>query len=81
MTMPFAKSERSTIGLEWELQLIDADSLDLRQCAEAVLTGVQPPGQSPALSAMPSSPVSRIPLRMAKFRPALTWTPSFLPRI
>lgn len=45
MTMPFAKSERSTIGLEWELQLIDADSLDLRQCAESVLKGVQPPGE------------------------------------
>lgn len=44
MTMPFAKSERSTIGLEWELQLIDADSLDLRQCAETVLAAVAPRG-------------------------------------
>lgn len=44
----FAKSERSTLGLEWELQLIDQDTLDLRQCAETVLTQVNEkyPGQS-----------------------------------
>ena len=28
--MPFAHSDRSTVGIEWELQLIDSDSLDLR---------------------------------------------------
>lgn len=44
MELPFAASQRSTIGLEWELQLIDADSLDLRQCADAVLHAVRPPG-------------------------------------
>ncbi|MDO5495102.1 MAG: glutamate--cysteine ligase [bacterium] len=37
MTLPFAKSERSTVGVEWELQLVDEDSLDLRQCASKVL--------------------------------------------
>ena len=36
--LPFAHSERSTLGVEWELQLIDRDSLDLRQCAAEILT-------------------------------------------
>lgn len=31
MGIKFSKSERSTIGIEWELQLIDKDSFDLRQ--------------------------------------------------
>ena len=39
--MPFAHSDRSTVGIEWELQLIDSDSLDLRQCAEAVLAAIE----------------------------------------
>lgn len=43
MSLPFTPSERSTIGLEWELQLIDADSLDLRQCAEAVIAAMTGP--------------------------------------
>ena len=34
MPLDFAKSARSTIGIEWELQLIDKDSNDLRQAAE-----------------------------------------------
>lgn len=38
--LPFADSPRSTLGVEWELQLIDQDSLDLRQCAAEVLHGV-----------------------------------------
>lgn len=37
MAIDFACSERSTIGLEWELQLIDKDSDDLRQCADTVI--------------------------------------------
>lgn len=37
MAISFAQSERSTLGVEWELQLIDVDSEDLRQCAEAIL--------------------------------------------
>ena len=40
--LPFAHSERSTLGVEWELQLIDRDSLDLRQCAEEILQKVGP---------------------------------------
>ena len=38
--LPFATSERSTLGVEWELQLIDRESLDLRQCAAEVLRTV-----------------------------------------
>ena len=38
--LPFARSERSTLGIEWELQLLDKDSLDLRQCAAEVLRAV-----------------------------------------
>ncbi|TRW45558.1 glutamate--cysteine ligase [Georgenia yuyongxinii] len=37
MIVPFAPSERSTVGIEWELQLVDADSGDLRQAAGTVL--------------------------------------------
>ena len=40
--LPFAHSERSTLGVEWELQLIDRDSLDLRQCASEILRAVRP---------------------------------------
>jgi len=35
--LDFARSERSSVGIEWELQLLDADSGDLRQNAETVL--------------------------------------------
>lgn len=35
--MDFAKSEQSTVGIEWELQLIDQDSNDLRQAAAYVM--------------------------------------------
>lgn len=45
MTLPFARSARSTVGLEWELALVDADSADLRQVAPAVLDAVRPPGR------------------------------------
>jgi len=40
--LPFAASERSSVGIEWELALVDADSGDLRQAAEAVLAAVRP---------------------------------------
>ena len=43
-SIPFARSERSTIGVEWELALVDADSGDLRQVAQTVLDAVAPPG-------------------------------------
>ncbi|MGM0385583.1 MAG: glutamate--cysteine ligase [Actinomycetota bacterium] len=48
MSMPFAHSPRSTVGIEWELQLIDSDSLDLRQCAAAVLARI-PEGAHPSI--------------------------------
>ncbi|MFP7696176.1 glutamate--cysteine ligase [Trueperella sp. LYQ143] len=35
--MEFASSPRSTLGIEWELQLIDKDSNDLRQAADYIL--------------------------------------------
>lgn len=44
MRIPFARSERSTVGIEWELALVDADSGDLRQVAQTVLEAVAPPG-------------------------------------
>ncbi|HWS58144.1 MAG TPA: glutamate--cysteine ligase [Actinotalea sp.] len=42
MEIPFARSERSTIGVEWELALVDTDSGDLRQVAQTVLDAVEP---------------------------------------
>ncbi|WP_069386911.1 glutamate--cysteine ligase [Cellulosimicrobium cellulans] len=42
--IPFARSERSSVGLEWELALVDADSGDLRQVARTVLDAVRPAG-------------------------------------
>lgn len=42
MHIPFAASERSTIGVEWELALVDQDSGDLRQVAQTVLDAVAP---------------------------------------
>lgn len=37
MVLQFARSERSSVGLEWELALVDADSGNLRQVAPAVI--------------------------------------------
>ena len=31
MSLPFGSSQRATIGVEWELQLVDRDSHDLRK--------------------------------------------------
>lgn len=42
MEIPFARSERSTVGIEWELALVDVDSGDLRQVAQTVLDDVRP---------------------------------------
>ena len=42
VTLPFAHSERSSIGIEWEVALVDADSGDLRQAAETILAAVRP---------------------------------------
>lgn len=40
--VPFTASRRSTIGVEWELALVDSDSGDLRQVAQTVLDAVAP---------------------------------------
>ena len=46
LDLPFATSARGTIGLEWELALVDVDSGDLRQVAGPILDAVRPEGQS-----------------------------------
>ncbi|QCB92957.1 glutamate--cysteine ligase [Cellulomonas shaoxiangyii] len=40
--LPFARSERSTVGIEWEVALVDVDSGDLRQAAQAIFEAVRP---------------------------------------
>ncbi|BDZ41148.1 putative glutamate--cysteine ligase 2 [Paraoerskovia sediminicola] len=47
LTLPFAESGRSSVGIEWELALVDADSGDLRQVANTVLEGVRREDGSP----------------------------------
>jgi glutamate---cysteine ligase / carboxylate-amine ligase len=42
VTLDFSPSERSTLGVEWELALVDADTGDLRQVAQTVLDAVAP---------------------------------------
>ncbi|MFC8191406.1 glutamate--cysteine ligase [Cellulomonas sp. NPDC057328] len=42
VTLPFALSERSTVGIEWEVALVDVDSGDLRQAAQAIFEAVRP---------------------------------------
>jgi glutamate---cysteine ligase / carboxylate-amine ligase len=44
MEIPFARSERSSVGIEWELALVDKDSGDLRQVARTVLDTLRPDG-------------------------------------
>ena len=40
MKIRFGQSRQSTIGIEWELALVDTDSGDLRQVAQTVLDAV-----------------------------------------
>src|SRR5699024_2501344 len=51
VTSEFARSPRSSVGIEWELALVDVDSGDLRQVAQTVLDAVAPPdgGQHPSI--------------------------------
>lgn len=42
MPIPFESSQRSTVGVEWELALVDSDTGDLRQVAQTVLDAVAP---------------------------------------
>ncbi|MDR1825879.1 MAG: glutamate--cysteine ligase [Bifidobacteriaceae bacterium] len=44
MTIPFAKSPRSSVGIEWEIALVDRDTGDLRQVAQTILDQVHGPG-------------------------------------
>ncbi|MDR1393787.1 MAG: glutamate--cysteine ligase [Bifidobacteriaceae bacterium] len=46
MRIPFARSPRSSVGIEWEIQLVDRDSGDLRQAAQAVLAAMRRPDGS-----------------------------------
>ncbi|MDO5662982.1 MAG: glutamate--cysteine ligase [Brachybacterium sp.] len=39
--IPIAPSRRSTLGVEWEMLLVDKDSGETRQCARAVLDAVK----------------------------------------
>lgn len=41
MTLSFSSSPRSTLGIEWELQLIDRLSNDLRQDADSIMARVR----------------------------------------
>lgn len=45
--MKFEQSERGLIGVEWELQMIDKDTGDLRQSADAVMDIVESMGDVP----------------------------------
>ena len=45
--MHFNESERGLIGVEWELQMIDKDTGDLRQSADAVMDIVESLGDVP----------------------------------
>jgi carboxylate-amine ligase len=47
MVIEFAASRRSTVGLEWELALVDADSGDMRQAGPAVVRALSPDGAHP----------------------------------
>lgn len=42
MPIEFKPSQRSTVGVEWELALVDSDTGDLRQVAQAILDAVAP---------------------------------------
>jgi glutamate---cysteine ligase / carboxylate-amine ligase len=46
MSLDFAPSRRSSVGLEWELALVDADSGNLRQVAPAVMEALGPDARS-----------------------------------
>ncbi|MDR1187489.1 MAG: glutamate--cysteine ligase [Bifidobacteriaceae bacterium] len=47
MKLPFADSPRSSVGIEWEVALVDRDSGDLRQVAQTILDAVRLPSGEP----------------------------------
>lgn len=44
MALEFAQSERSTVGIEWELALVDTDNGDMRQAGPTILAALQQDG-------------------------------------
>ena len=70
VTVPFAHSERSTVGIEWEVALVDADSGDLRQAAEAILDAVRPAdgGEHPLITPGAAAQHRRDPSRASAAR-------------
>jgi len=47
LELPFAKSGRSTVGIEWEMGLVDDDNGDMRQAAPAIFTALGPDSHHP----------------------------------
>jgi carboxylate-amine ligase len=47
MTIPFNASERSTVGVEWELQLVSRETRELVSAASEVLQELCPEGEHP----------------------------------
>lgn len=73
MAISFTQSERSTLGVEWELQLIDIDSEDLRQCAQAIITQVsaQYPGNTLVHGEMLRNTVELVSRKQTRVRDAI----------
>lgn len=44
MQIPFTSSERASLGVEWELELVDLDTRELRSGASQILADICPPG-------------------------------------
>ena len=44
MTIPFRASERSSLGVEWELQLVDRETRQLRSGIQPILEALTPGG-------------------------------------
>ncbi|MCW2779526.1 MAG: glutamate--cysteine ligase [Frankiales bacterium] len=47
MQIPFASSPRSSLGVEWELELVDRETRQLRAGATEILTELSPDGEHP----------------------------------
>ncbi|MCL1801573.1 MAG: glutamate-cysteine ligase family protein, partial [Promicromonosporaceae bacterium] len=45
--LAFAPSRRSTVGIEWELGLVDVDTGDMRQAAPAIMAELDLMGEHP----------------------------------
>lgn len=45
MKLEFAPSERSTVGVEWELALVDTDSGDMRQAGPSIVQALEDDGK------------------------------------